>query len=165
MATRTSTRSAPVGSEQLDAIMRAAEVMVSVVAESALSVDDVVSAPQLRILVLTANRGPITVGTVANALGVHASNATRLVDRLVGRGLVDRRDAPQDRRTVILSLTPKGHDLVESVMAHRRAALARVLDHMSSTERAGLATALDAFAAAAAHERPEDRFWPRLMPH
>jgi DNA-binding MarR family transcriptional regulator len=79
--------------------------------------------------------------------------------------LVDRRDAPQDRRTVILSLTPKGHDLVESVMAHRRAALARVLDHMSPTERAALATALDAFAAAAAHERPDDRFWPRLMPH
>ncbi|MGI8721983.1 MAG: MarR family transcriptional regulator [Geodermatophilaceae bacterium] len=58
---------------------------------------------------------------MAEAPGVHASNATRTVDRLVVAGLIDRRDSPADRRQLELTLTSKGRDLVESVMSHRRA--------------------------------------------
>ena len=53
-----------------------------------------VTLPQLRVLVLTCDRGALSMGEVAQLLDVHPSNATRLVDRLVQAGLLDRRDDP-----------------------------------------------------------------------
>jgi len=93
-------------------------------------------APQLRVLVLASMQGALNLGAVAEALGVHASNATRTVDRLVVAGLLDRRDSPADRRQLELRLTSKGRDLVESVMSHRRAWARRVL----SVDAAGEST-------------------------
>jgi DNA-binding MarR family transcriptional regulator len=80
---------------------------------------------------------------------VHPSNATRTVDRLVVAGLVERTDDPADRRYLALELTLRGHDVVERVMAYRRASILEVMDHMSSTQRRALARALETFAEAA----------------
>ncbi|WP_270889037.1 MarR family winged helix-turn-helix transcriptional regulator [Pedococcus sp. 5OH_020] len=134
---------------QADAVMRAARVLVGVVARSVAEVEDVVSLPQLRVLVLVASRGRLNLGQVAEALGVHPSNATRTVDRLVVAGLVERTDDPADRRYLALELTLRGHDVVERVMAYRRASILEVMDHMSSTQRRALARALETFAEAA----------------
>lgn len=57
---------------------------------------------------------------LANALVMRPSSCTRLVDRLVERGLVERRADVVDRRAVRVSLTAAGRS------AHRRAALTHV---------------------------------------
>lgn len=134
---------------QADAVMRAAQVLVGVVAQSVAVVEDEVSLPQLRVLVRVATDGQLNLGQVAEALGVHPSNATRVVDRLVGAGLLDRRDDPADRRYLVLELTAQGHDLVERVMAKRRASILDVLERMSARRRRSLAGALESFAEAA----------------
>ena len=54
---------------------------------------------------LLASRGEMNVGTLANALGLHQSTATRLCDRLVGKGLVDRSHPAESRREVFVALT------------------------------------------------------------
>jgi DNA-binding MarR family transcriptional regulator len=64
---------------QADAVMRAARVLVGVVARSVAEVEDEVSLPQLRVLVLVASRGRMNLGQVAEALGVHPSNSSRTV--------------------------------------------------------------------------------------
>ena len=75
--------------EDVDAVMLAARVLVAVVARSVAEVEAVVTLPQLRILMLVTTRGQINLGTVAEALGVHPSNASRACDRLVyGAGLL-----------------------------------------------------------------------------
>ena len=84
------------GRQQIDAVMRASRVLVSVVARSLAEVEDIVTLPQFRVLVMIAGDGPQNLGSVAAALGVHPSNATRLCERLVVAGLVDRGDDPQD---------------------------------------------------------------------
>jgi DNA-binding MarR family transcriptional regulator len=94
-------------------------------------------------------RGSLTLGAVAAALGVHPSNATRMCDRLVAAGLVDRQDDPDDRRQLRLTLTADGAELVASVMSHRRAAVRRALTQMPPSERAELAARLGAFTEAA----------------
>lgn len=129
--------------------MAAARVLVAVVAKSVAEVEDQVSLTQLRILVMLATHGSRNLVTVADALGVHPSNATRTVDRLVTAKLVDRRDAPHDRRNVSLTLTPKGRALVETVFAHRRAAIERVIEQMPDSKRRALPAALESFAEAA----------------
>jgi DNA-binding MarR family transcriptional regulator len=70
-------------------------------------------------------------------------------------GLLDRRESPDDRRNVTLTLTDAGRQLVDSVTKHRRAAIERVLRQMPATQRERLAKALSAFATAAG-EPPED---------
>jgi DNA-binding MarR family transcriptional regulator len=52
--------------------------------------------------------GPTTVGQVADAAGIAPPTATRVLDGLVDRGLVARTPDPDDRRAVIVSLTPAG---------------------------------------------------------
>lgn len=52
------------------------------------------------------------------------SNVTRLVDSLVRKGLLERRPDPGDRRSHLIFLTERGHELAErlipAVMAERR---------------------------------------------
>jgi DNA-binding MarR family transcriptional regulator len=134
---------------QADAVMRAARVLVGVVAQSVAEVEDLVSLPQLRVLVLVAGRGSLNLGEVAEALGVHASNATRIVDRLVVAGLLHRSEHPADRRYLSLELTDRGHEVVQQVMAHRRAAVMAVMEQMTAPQRRALARTLETFAVAA----------------
>ncbi|WP_025158730.1 MarR family winged helix-turn-helix transcriptional regulator [Leifsonia aquatica] len=133
----------------LDAVLRAANVLLGVAARSVLDVEDEVTSPQLRVLVLIATNGPRTPGDIATALGVHPSNATRTGDKLVRAGYAERTGDPRDRRSVRLVLTPTGADLVTRVISRRRAALADVLESLPETERVAAAAAFAAFARAA----------------
>lgn len=150
-------RSEDVGTDdQIDAVLRAANVLLRVVAQSVVEVEDVVTSPQLRILVLIALHGPQNPGAVATELGVHASNATRTCDRLVNAGLIFRRGDPGDRRYVALTLTPEGESLVNTVLEHRRNAVAAVMKRMPQALRNTAALGMDAFAAADGGEGTED---------
>lgn len=136
--------------------MRAASVLLAVAAQSVAEVEDVVTSPQLRVLVLIATHGPQHLGAVAADLRVHPSNATRICDRLVNAGLIEREDDPQDRRFLKLVLSARGRQLVVQVMDHRRTAIAAVIGRLPSRTRASLAAALDEFARAAGEDGSED---------
>lgn len=134
---------------QVDAVMLAARVLIAVTARSVAAVEDRVTLPQLRVLVVIASRGPTNVGAIARGLDVHASNVTRTCDRLVGSGLLRRYDDPSDRRNLVLELTAAGQQLVDGVNAERRAAIEDLLASMPAPSRRSLASALLAFAGAA----------------
>lgn len=133
----------------LDTIMRASRVITGIIAQSVAQTEDAVTLPQLRALVLVATRTSVNASAIAAALDIHPSNASRLLDRLVQAGLLDRQESPTDRRHVALTLTPRGSRLVASVMAHRRAAYLRILGTMGAAERRRLSRALEEFADAA----------------
>jgi DNA-binding MarR family transcriptional regulator len=143
-------------SREVEAVMGAADVLLRVVARSVAEVEDAVNTPQLRVLVLIHSRGPQNLGGVAAELGVHASNATRVCDRLVAAGLLERHEDPVDRRYIRLELSAKGRDLVRSVLEHRRQAIAAVIARMPAGKRPALASALEAFAAAAGGQGTSD---------
>ena len=149
---------------QVDAVMAAARVLIAVVARSVAEVGAELSVPQLRVLVVVATRGPQNLSAVAEALGFHPSNATRTVERLVSAGFLDRRDAPDDRRNVRLTLTKKGQRLVDSVFERRRAAIEQVVARMPESRRRALPAALESFAEAAG-EAPEDHFGDMQWAH
>lgn len=134
--------------DDVEAVMAAARVLVAVSARSVAAVEDVVTLPQLRVLVLVASRAAPNLGAVASGLGVHPSNATRAVDRLVSAGLLDRIDDPTDRRNLVLTLTAKGQALVDYVMDQRRVAIAAILDRMPPARRRSLVPVMRAFAEA-----------------
>jgi DNA-binding MarR family transcriptional regulator len=136
-------------SAQTNAVMRASGALVGIAAESIAEVEGAVTLPQLRVLVMIATRGPLNLAAVATGLRVSASNASRICDRLLKAGLLDRRDLPSDRRNVTLTLTEDGQALVDRVQRHRRRAITRVLHSLSADERQRVADAFEAFAKAA----------------
>jgi DNA-binding MarR family transcriptional regulator len=75
--------------------------------------------PQQYVLLLHVKglegRRPATIGTLAERLQVAHHSAVELVDRLVRRGLLERRTMSPDRRSVVVTLTPKGSRLVRSI--------------------------------------------------
>lgn len=149
---------------QVDAVVRASRVLVGVVARSVAEVEDLVSLPQFRVLVIIASRGSVNLGEVAEGLGVHPSNATRTVDKLVVAGLVRRSDDPADRRYLVLNLTSRGHDVVERVMNHRRTSIAVVMDNMAPSRRRTLASVLRAFAEAAGEQAGDEEAYLLGLP-
>jgi DNA-binding MarR family transcriptional regulator len=144
--------------EHIEAVRLASRVLVAVTAQSLASVEDRVTLPQYRILVILASRGPQTMGSVAQSLGVTPSAATRMCDKLVSAGLIHRSDDPADRRYLVLRLTTDGHQLVQSVIDQRSAAIATVLAKMPPRLCDDLLPALRAFADAAG-EVPERQVW------
>jgi DNA-binding MarR family transcriptional regulator len=150
--------------EQVDAVLRASRALVGIAAASLAGIDDVVTVPQFRVLVMVYTRGPLNLAAVAAELGVNPSNASRTCDRLLKAGLLDRRESLADRRNVTLTLTAAGRRLVARVTKQRRSAIERILRAMPATERAALADALGAFADAAGESADEAALLTLLWP-
>ncbi len=138
------------------ALLTASRALVGVSARSLSDVEEAVTLTQFRALVVLRSRGRTRQKALADRLGVNASSALRLVDRLVASGMVTRADVEGDRRAVDLELTDRGRHLVDTVTARRRAAIAEVVDAMPVGRRRGLVAALSAFAEAADEPAPAD---------
>ncbi|WP_249011041.1 MarR family winged helix-turn-helix transcriptional regulator [Conexibacter sp. DBS9H8] len=148
---------APAPGEIVDAVLSASRVLVAVAARSLAAVAEEVTLTQYRSLVILASRGPQSVATLAEAVGVTAPTASRLSDRLVQKGLIDRRAAPHDRRAVRLGLTPAGRDLVDAVTERRRGEIAALLEAVPPQGREPLVHALRQLTEAAG-EVPEQEW-------
>jgi DNA-binding MarR family transcriptional regulator len=148
------------GEEQ--ALLAACRVLVAASAQSIAAVEDVADVMQVRALVVLASRRSVSLSELAEAANIHLTRASRLCDRLVLKGLVDRADDPANRRQLTLTLTPSGERVVRSVMASRRKAigpiLARMTKQLSRKRRAELVAVLQDFVAAAG-EPSEPDLW------
>lgn len=69
---------------------------------------------------------PMTVGDVADRLGIRHHSAVGLIDRLLAKSLVKRRHGLEDRRQVLLTLTPKAEALLARLSAAHRDELRRL---------------------------------------
>jgi len=87
--------------------------------------------------------GPVSVGEVARFADVEHSTASRLVDRAVRAGYVER---TTDGRRAVLELTTTGRELRERAVEFRTAWLTSVLDGWPDADVAALARLLGRFA-------------------
>lgn len=138
-----------------DAVLTASRLLVAVSARSIAAVNETISLPQFRLLVVLSTRGQQKVTELAEALGVNPSTATRAIDRLLEAGLVDRQTNPLSRREMLVSLTRAGHRVVRTVTRRRREEIAEIVARMPRTHRRGLVRALNAFSQAGG-EPPAD---------
>lgn len=111
--------------------------------------------PQLKVLFLLYRSGTLTMGQLAEPLGVTLSTVTGIMDRLVEQELVNRQEAPRDRRVVVSVLTDKGNQLVERLYIGKRTHVVRVLERLTVEELRTLAKALDVIYAAVLAERQD----------
>jgi DNA-binding MarR family transcriptional regulator len=131
-----------------DALLTASRLLVAISARSIAVVDETITIPQFRTLVLLSSEGPVNLTTLAGLLDVQPSTIGRMVDRLVSAGLIDRQPHPTSRRELVAELTVRGRRVVQKITANRRDELASVVEKMPARERQGLVRALVAFTAA-----------------
>lgn len=143
--------------ELADVLITISRALMAIAVRSINAAPVEVTLAQHRLLVLLATGHDRTVGALAEQLEVNASNASRLCDRLQKLGLVTRDRSVSDGRAVEVSLTPSGRQLLETVRAHRRAEIRRVLGHMSLVDIEETVKALTAFGEAA-HEVGESQW-------
>jgi DNA-binding MarR family transcriptional regulator len=139
----------------VDALMRASRALAGITTRSIASVNDDVTLAQFRTLTVLSLQGPQPVGALAEHLDVHASTMTRMCNRLVARGLIERAPSSADRREVVVTLSVDGSALVAAVMDRRRQILELVVQQMTPEGRHAAIDALETFARAAG-EVPEE---------
>ena len=89
---------------------------------------------QLKLLKMVAATGGYSVSNLAQFMGVSTAAASRAVDRLVKRGLLNREEAADDRRAVQLSLTQEGTELLERYDQAAEIALRGAFESLSSAQ-------------------------------
>jgi DNA-binding MarR family transcriptional regulator len=100
------------------------------------------SPPHAGILrVLGASPG-LTQQALGTVLGILPSRLVILVDELEKRGLVERRDTPEDRRSYALHVTAKGRETLDHIGRVAREHDAAVCAALSEKERDQLAALL-----------------------
>ncbi|GGM71582.1 MarR family transcriptional regulator [Lentzea pudingi] len=150
-----------------DAVLTASRLLVAVSARSLAAVEETLTLPQLRMVVLLDSRGPMSLTALADLLEVNPSTAKRMIDRLITSGMVDREPNPATKREVVVVASEEGSRVVGEVMARRRVEISTIVARMPEHLRHGLVEALTAFAEAGgeprysardeAPERPRDR--------
>jgi DNA-binding MarR family transcriptional regulator len=100
------------------------------------------SVPQFRALRFVGRRPGISLSDLAAHLGTTRPAASRLVDRLLEVGLLDRAVDPSDRRQVALALTERGQLALQGAHAAAQARMAERLGGLTPDELGRCAQAL-----------------------
>jgi len=101
---------------------------------------------QLKLLKMVSLTEGYTISNAAAFLGVSNAAASRAVDRLVRRDLIQRTEAEADRRAVRLSLTEAGRHLLASYDAASNRALQALFEQFPSDELRHAADLLDSLS-------------------
>ncbi|RKS75562.1 DNA-binding MarR family transcriptional regulator [Motilibacter peucedani] len=141
--------------DDLDVVINGGRVLVGIAARSLAAHATDATLPQLRALVLLRGRGALRLSELAAELDVDTSTATRLVDRLVRKGFIDRQVEQSDRRALRLSLTPAGRGLLRRMTEYRKRELREILSQLDPEERQHLRLAMAALSRVTG-EAPED---------
>jgi DNA-binding MarR family transcriptional regulator len=108
----------------------------------------------LRALQLLRASPGITAGELARALQVTSGATTRVIDSLVAGGHAVRQTDPQDRRRVIVTVTPEAERTIDRAFERLRRQTRSMLDAYSDEELDVLARFLaDARSLIRAHAR------------
>lgn len=99
--------------------------------------------PQLVCLRTIGRQTHVSVGQLANAVSLSQATITGIVDRLVDRGLVRRRRGTTDRRSVSVSITDAGRELVASAPSPLQERFSSRLRALPEEERRSLSAALE----------------------
>lgn len=160
---RNSTGTRRVSEAHIDVVMEACRALVGIAAASVAEVDDHVTLPQLRVLIMISTQGPLNIAAIAAGLKVNPSNASRACDRLVRAGLLDRQESPADRRNSTLSLTDRGTEIVQAITDRRREAIEQTLRAIAPSQRGHVVSAFEHFTEAAGESAEHLQFtvlWP-----
>jgi MarR family 2-MHQ and catechol resistance regulon transcriptional repressor len=81
------------------------------------------------------HKGPMLLGEVQKKILVTSGGVTYLVDRLAGKGLVERQRCEHDRRAYYAALTPAGEELIREIFPAHAEAIRRAMAGLAEQEK------------------------------
>jgi DNA-binding MarR family transcriptional regulator len=84
----------------------------------------------------------ISVKQLSDRLGLSLPGASRIVDALLRRGWVERREDPDDRRMKRVGITPAGREIVDRIETARLVGLEKYAASLTPEQRTRLSSAL-----------------------
>ncbi len=93
-----------------------------------------ISPPEMRSLMWLGRRGKTVMTDFAQGIDVPLSTATRIVNRLVKKGIVERHRSDEDRRIVEIDLSAEAYEHKNKFQAARQDAIATVLEQLDVSE-------------------------------
>ncbi|MGH9763570.1 MAG: MarR family winged helix-turn-helix transcriptional regulator [Blastocatellia bacterium] len=98
---------------------------------------------QAQVLRLIQQRKSLSIGEIATELGISAPAVTQLTDRLIRKRLIERKSAPEDRRSVLVGLSGGGKRAMGHFSDRRGDIFKEALEKASDADRK---SALDAMS-------------------
>ncbi|WP_373045085.1 MarR family winged helix-turn-helix transcriptional regulator [Vulgatibacter sp.] len=107
--------SSPSSLEDIHGVVQALRRITKAIHEFSKAVDREfgITGPQLWAMRTINELGGCSAGDLAARLCVHPSTVTGVIQRLEEKRLIDRQKRAEDRRAVVLTLTPNGKKLLE----------------------------------------------------
>jgi len=102
---------------------------------------------QVVSLVTLADREQMTAGELARAAGLNPASVTGMLDQLERDGIVERRRSEADRRSVLVSLTARGREVLDDRRRRWRSLWEERLGHVPDDELRSAARVLRDLAA------------------
>ncbi|MBA2506239.1 MAG: MarR family transcriptional regulator [Thermoleophilaceae bacterium] len=98
--------------------------------------------PSLTAALATVERhGPLTPSGLADLERIQRPTATRVIEKLVGEGLVEKTRDPDDGRAFLVSVSKDGRALIRKLRSRKSAYLEKRLRALEPEDRATLARA------------------------
>jgi DNA-binding MarR family transcriptional regulator len=135
----------PALADRLGYLLKHAQLRLAALGQAALAPFGI-SGRELAVLVAIDDRAPASQQEVARRMAVDRTTMVALIDDLEGKGLVQRRPDPDDRRKNVVVLTDTGRTTLNQATAATREAERRLLGSLSDDESAMLKKALQAIA-------------------
>ena len=95
-----------------------------------------------RVLEVLIHKGPLPVNTIGPIVDLTPGSISIAVDRLVAKGLVSRVESTEDRRVRIVTLSPRGRDLIVTAFRKHAGQMKGVFSELSPEELLGFELAL-----------------------
>lgn len=94
--------------------------------------------PQFRMIMQLQRQDGITQSHLANILAVGKVSTSGLIDRLEQSGWIERRPDPNDRRSNLIYLTDKGHEIEDRMLDTGKALTKQTLKNLNTKQRSTL---------------------------
>jgi MarR family 2-MHQ and catechol resistance regulon transcriptional repressor len=88
------------------------------------------------VLEVLLHKGPLPVNAIGAKIRLTSGSISIAIDRLVEKGLVERKEDADDRRARIVHLSPQGSKLIDCAFAQHARAMERAASGLSKSERA-----------------------------
>jgi DNA-binding MarR family transcriptional regulator len=120
--------------EQVGHLLRRAHQRASAVFQEHMA--EGLTPQQYAALIKIRDFGTVSQNRLGRAVAMDPATSQGVVQRLIAKQLVQRRDDPGDRRRSLLSLTPKGAELAENLIPLGRKITAETLKPLTNDEQA-----------------------------
>ena len=101
------------GMAAITSLMRAHQIVLARVEATLRPLGVTFARYEVLMLLWFSRRGSLPMKVIGSRLQVHPTSVTNAVDRLEDAGLVTRSTHPEDRRAMLVALTPAGRELAE----------------------------------------------------